>query len=125
MLKTGVFAERDKRERVTESVAGANNEVNGMALEVHQPYDQEVAQVRNSYHKTIARMAPIRTVDMNSQLKNENMLLPMPKASLIVRRERELLLRVLHKYWIYAMPTAIFRRKLTAMAKALPILMGT
>jgi hypothetical protein len=34
-LKTGVFAELDKRDRVTESVAGANNEVNGIALECH------------------------------------------------------------------------------------------
>jgi hypothetical protein len=75
-----------------------------------------------SYHITIAKRVPIRTVDTNSQFKNENMLLLIPKASLIVWRERELFLRVFHRYWMYAIPTAIFRRKLTPMAKALPIL---
>ena len=100
MLKTSVSAELDNRELVTESVAGATRDVNGIDLASDHLYVHRVAEVWITYHKTIAKITPILTLDSSSQFKNENTLLLMLKASLIVPREMELFLSVLHKYWV-------------------------
>lgn len=97
--------------------------VNGKHLVTVVRNNPKIYTLENLAHQNItAKTTTIRILDNNSQFKNENRLVCRLKAPFIVSKDTEVLWSDRQRYCVEAIPTAIFSKELTRIAKPFPIL---